>query len=54
MKMRYQTAKVRDRKNVAYIIGCTSDHSDDDILKLASDFYEIEMIAIDRRTNIGK
>jgi hypothetical protein len=52
--MRYQTAKIRSRSGIAYIIGCNDTQTEDEILKYASDFYETEMISIERRTNIGK
>ena len=49
-----QLAKVRDRENIPYLISCKSNQSEDQILKSASNFYETEMIAIERRTEIGK
>ena len=46
-----QTAKVIGRNDVPYLKFCYSFQTEDEILKEASDLYEIEMVAIEARIN---
>jgi len=48
-----EIARVRDRKNIPYLISCKSSDREDEILKTASTFYETEMIAIEQRFTIS-
>jgi len=49
-----QTAQTKDRNNTSYLISCYSDENEDTILKRASDFYDQEMIAIKKRSDVSK